>query len=68
MQIPEDEDELEIQRRRLHEIDRSDWPAVVMQYGLGWDEYFDRQEQTLFGRGLRVKAPDSLKSPGPVCV
>ena len=51
---------MEAQRRALHEIDRTDWPPVVMHYGVAWDDYFMSQEILMFGKaGLNR---DKLKS------
>lgn len=48
----EDEDDLELQRRQLHEVDMTDWPPLAVQYGLDWEDYFSKQGRALFGRTL----------------
>jgi hypothetical protein len=61
-QVPDSDDDLEQQRRRLHEIDRTDWPPLSIQYGLAWEEYFSVQERRLFGRALAAGGRGRLQS------
>ncbi len=62
-------DDLEIQRRKLYDIDRSEWPPVVMTFGLDWEEFFAKQEVAMFGAVSRERSKVSraahldVKSP-----